>query len=528
MNEFEQLASDYLDGELSADRTAELAALLQTDEQKRAEFFGLYRQHRELAVEFGGFDRGLFVGEVLKRLRTDRDRFVTAVTEQVGEVAAKAEALKREKIIRRKRGRLIRLPHAEREGGRSDVPLRPRRRPPWGLTALAAALLVAVGIQFHRRPGPGPARAAAPAVAELREVRGAVQIVRDGAGVRARAGDAVLAGDTVRTAAADSGATVVFRAGRSEPGEKSVAPDVRATGPDAVIVAELRMDAGTALTVYRAAPASPSDAARPAMPRTTVSNGGVEVRVVSVPRAPELVLETPHLDVYVLGTEFRVSVDAVCSFVHMRQGKVRVVDRREGTSTVLAAGESLGFGTGYATSFDTPESARGWRAIRGQWAIQDGQYVHTRPTDDGNYAYAASPFRMRDGTLEARATATKHNEINKGGCFGFLKYMDKDNWYAVRFGSYGSLAVLVYEGGKQRVIETGVMWRPEVGRAYLAKVVVDGDRLMISLDDKPMAVVQDVPLFGQAGAVGFYGLSSCAFDDFRVSANLRVAETRAR
>ncbi|MBN1670522.1 MAG: hypothetical protein JXR37_05795 [Kiritimatiellae bacterium] len=176
----------------------------------------------------------------------------------------------------------------------------------------------------------------------------------------------------------------------------------------------------------------------------------------------------------------------------------------------------------YGTAFDGPEAVRSWRPVSGGWHVADGRYVC--PNNDGG-AQTVSPFPIGDGAIRARAAATQRNKHKERG-FGLMKYADADNHIIVRYGSYGNVTVVVQEHGKRRVIQTGYKFNPASDQTYGLEVVIKGDRLMILLDERPVAVVEDLPVFAAPSYVGFYGISACWFDDLRVTADPRGLQGR--
>jgi len=203
--------------------------------------------------------------------------------------------------------------------------------------------------------------------------------------------------------------------------------------------------------------------------------------------------------------------------MNCHSNKRKVCVRAAAILTVLCASAC---GGARHDDFQGAHAGTGWRGEGGTWQVVDGRYAHTREKTDGGAAYAVSPFPIADGTIAVRATATQHNRVNGGGCFGIAKYMDADNWYAVRYGSYGAVAVVVHAGGKRRIISTGYHFRPKRDQTYDARILIKGSRLLVCLDKRAIAVVEGLPVFDGPTYAGLFALSACAFDDVQVSKEL--------
>ena len=135
---FDDLWADYLEGDLDADGWAALEAVLAADPALARRAADLYADHRLLGLAVRPADEGLFVREVVTRVRGDLDRFVSGVGVQL-----------RDKV----------------------EPARPRRR--WlGYSLVAtAAVALTLAAQWGIRPaGPETPAAADPVAALSRPV----------------------------------------------------------------------------------------------------------------------------------------------------------------------------------------------------------------------------------------------------------------------------------------------------------------------------------------------------------------------
>jgi hypothetical protein len=181
---------------------------------------------------------------------------------------------------------------------------RPRPRSWWAAPlALAASVALVLGWRAVRRP---PTPAAPAAVASIAE-RGGDVIVNGGA--PRPDGDTLRPGDRIETRA---GATATVRFGR----------------------ATLRLGPETALSLERA-PARPAQSAD----LLRLHSGALETEV-RPDAGPALVIATPHARATVVGTRFRLWVNAASTRLEVTEGHVRFDRLAEGLTTTVAAGET--------------------------------------------------------------------------------------------------------------------------------------------------------------------------------------------
>ncbi len=132
---------------------------------------------------------------------------------------------------------------------------------------------------------------------------------------------------------------------------------------------------------------------------------------------------------------------------------------------------------------------------------------------------------LTEGVITVEATATGRNSSGDG-CFGLVaRYLDDNNWLAIRFGAYRQVALLMRVGGEKRI--TGL--RPftcEVGRRYRARVTLARGLLLLELDGKPAGVARD-PFAGRAGRPGVYAQSPARFHLLTVSDTLVLPDLTA-
>ncbi|MBN1670518.1 MAG: hypothetical protein JXR37_05775 [Kiritimatiellae bacterium] len=184
---------------------------------------------------------------------------------------------------------------------------------------------------------------------------------------------------------------------------------------------------------------------------------------------------------------------------------------------LLAAAAPCAAAETYQNGFDGPDATQRWRPIVGEWRMSDSRYACVRdPVTGGPAGRTVSTVPLGDGTIEAHVKATARDKPNKGGGFGLMKYVDEQNWLAVRFGSWKNVTLEIFEDGKRRIEECGCIFDPEIGRAYRIRAIFRGSRVLILLDKRVVAVMDGLPVFEGARA-GLFAISACEFDDVQVS-----------
>jgi ferric-dicitrate binding protein FerR (iron transport regulator) len=180
MERFDELASEYLDGNLSPAEAEELAALLEADSERRRAFAEIVRQGRVLARALDSRPPEDFARRVMRALEGNGAPFVAAVMGEVRSVA------------------------------------RPRRRSGWTAAGLAAAVAGALVIWATLR---------SPGAAELLQAGPEASLVRGGAAVPARPGAILRSGDLLR--AGGTGGAVIGYAGEGTRLEVESGTDLR-------------------------------------------------------------------------------------------------------------------------------------------------------------------------------------------------------------------------------------------------------------------------------------------------------------
>jgi hypothetical protein len=139
-------------------------------------------------------------------------------------------------------------------------------------------------------------------------------------------------------------AFVVDAAGRRP--ARAGTPLLAGQGLDAPRGAVFSFADGTRISLAAAEVRDLQEGRKPRGKRLTLLRGAVELGVARQPADQPFAVVTPHAEVRVLGTSFRVSVapDGKRTLVDVDEGKVRVVRARDGKSVDLAAGQAVDVG----------------------------------------------------------------------------------------------------------------------------------------------------------------------------------------
>ncbi|MBN1669830.1 MAG: FecR domain-containing protein [Kiritimatiellae bacterium] len=207
----------------------------------------------------------------------------------------------------------------DRDAGRKVLPL-PRRARSWRITALAAALLVAMGIGLH---------------VQMRRLRD-----QFGAAPRAAA----------LSAAAVDGDIALEQAGR----RSRLAPGMVLALPCRIVSAGPHADAafvyrdGTRLRLQGETVLQFRDVPDTGAKSVFVETGMLEADVAPQPAGRAMLIESRDAEVHVIGTRLTVSVSADATHVDVAEGEVRVSCKRTGQSVALSAGHSAVVAAGIA------------------------------------------------------------------------------------------------------------------------------------------------------------------------------------
>ncbi len=147
---------------------------------------------------------------------------------------------------------------------------------------------------------------------------------------------------------------------------------------------------------------------------------------------------------------------------------------------VTRGGETL-----YASDFST--GAPGWRAVKGDWKVQDGAY-RQRSLDTGPLAMAGD-VGWSDYTYSLKARKISGGE-------GFLIMFgarSEGDWYWWNLGGWGNVRHQIEkcQGGAKMLVGDGVPGRIETGRWYDIRIEVNGARIRCYLDGKLIHDVED-------------------------------------
>ncbi|MGH9366727.1 MAG: FecR domain-containing protein, partial [Thermoanaerobaculia bacterium] len=156
----------------------------------------------------------------------------------------------------------------------------------------------------RREEQKAPTVAAPQAVARIERAEGAVFLLTDAGRSPARAGQGLLAGQTIETAGATSSAAVAFADGTRV--EWAGATEVQEGGG-------------------------------PRGKRLTIARGTVTAVVTKQPYGQPMVFATPHGEAVVLGTTLRLAVDALSTRLDVREGRVRFVRTEDRASVEVAS-----------------------------------------------------------------------------------------------------------------------------------------------------------------------------------------------
>ncbi|MBN1671115.1 MAG: FecR domain-containing protein [Kiritimatiellae bacterium] len=294
MDRFEQLLADYTEGALDLREAGELVELIRSDPALQRRFLDLVRIESVLRSE-----------HTPAHMQADLERRVAMCLVEPAHLESTAEQVL---------DRIARIP-----SGRAPAARRRRRPPrlrrpasvwPWWGTALAASILILLGLTFNGQIGRLVDRfepAAAACVARLERVEGAGTVWSGSTGEPASAGRALVGSDRI----------------------------VMGAGGRAVV----RLSDGTSLALGTGADLTLEGQVTPAARRVVfVAAGTVAAEVVPQPAGREFTVRTPHARVQALGTAFAVSVLPGSSRIDVQRGEVLVTNLANRETARLAAG----------------------------------------------------------------------------------------------------------------------------------------------------------------------------------------------
>ncbi|MBN1674460.1 MAG: FecR domain-containing protein [Kiritimatiellae bacterium] len=194
---------------------------------------------------------------------------------------------------------------AEHRRARLRVPVRPWG---WWVTAVAASILVLLGVYVHRALQQLAVRAElGPSLGVVARVQGAPLLERGGARRPLVPDEPVFARDRLLSQGPGTEVSIRYRD----------ASEIR-LGPESVLVFAAR--------------------GPPPGKRLSLDRGVLTAHITPQPQGAPMCLDTPHAEIRVVGTEFVTAAGADSTRIDMTEGEVRVRNKRSGEFADLKAG----------------------------------------------------------------------------------------------------------------------------------------------------------------------------------------------
>jgi len=321
MATFEQLVGDYLEGALDVHGKAELADLLEADEEKRELFVDLYRNERLLVAKLGTAAADEFADGILSELHEDENHMIDSVM---------ADVRRYPRMPRRATSRELR-------GPASTYQRRPEAGYParvgvagWGAKrwlAAAAVLLVAVGASLLV-----PLSRLATGVTPIAQLAttGGVTVHRGSETLAGKDGMSLAPGDSV--AVAETGdAQIWYPDGTRLDIDHNSRITLRANRRPA--------ERGGRVWAWLARRTrGRTDAGRPYVKHVDVVRGALLAQVVRQPADRRMSFSSPQAEALVLGTRFTMGVLNAETRIQVIRGKVLVSSKATGESYTLSDG----------------------------------------------------------------------------------------------------------------------------------------------------------------------------------------------
>ncbi|MBN1670556.1 MAG: FecR domain-containing protein [Kiritimatiellae bacterium] len=311
------LVSEYLDGQLAPEAHAELLARAQQDPAQLAVIRKQILISELLEQQFSPKRaRETFVAELQKRLPSDQSGVAF-----VRELTARLDAVEK-KPARRPAGMPTPRPHPRVRTRRGRAPSRaaltPRLRQRPGrpfvglwITAVAASVLVLLGLLFGRVLVSELGRHTVPPVAQVATVQAAagdVRLWRGGQACTVAVGSGLLLADRLQTRAPAGRVTVRYPDGT----ELALEPETEISFQPAGAAGGRRLEMRVGRLLATVTPRTP----------------------------PPTYLTTPHAELRVLGTRFTVAVTTRATRIDMQDGRLEVAARaRPGQPAIIGRGE---------------------------------------------------------------------------------------------------------------------------------------------------------------------------------------------
>lgn len=169
-----------------------------------------------------------------------------------------------------------------------------------------------------------------------------------------------------------------------------------------------------------------------------------------------------------------------------------------------------------AEDFGGPLS-ESWQVIEGTWEVREGELVHA-DASGAPHARILASTPIREGIIEVDATPMEQNRYRFASVGLVGKYVDDQHEWWFRFGSYGAISIDGRIPGIDK-IQIGSV-RPECGRTYRLKIVMQGGLVGVSVDGTMIAIFHD-PFADLDGRPGVFTETHARFDNFRVTRHPR-------
>jgi len=149
----------------------------------------------------------------------------------------------------------------------------------------------------------------------------------------------------------------------------------------------------------------------------------------------------------------------------------------------------------------------GWTSVSGEWSWQEDRLIQSAVPD--MYSMTVRQETLLEGTITVEGAATEANSSGDG-CLGIIcKYIDKDNWLAVRYGAYGGIMVAKCVDGERDFARLR-SFTCEIGRRYECAVQMAEGVIVATLNGRAAGVIED-PFRDRAGSPGIWSQSAAEF-----------------
>ncbi len=140
------------------------------------------------------------------------------------------------------------------------------------------------------------------------------------------------------------------------------------------------------------------------------------------------------------------------------------------------------------------------------------------------YSMIVRDETLVEGAITVEGAATAVNSSGDG-CLGVIcKYIDRNNWVAVRYGAYSAIMVAQTVEGQRRFSRLR-HFICKIGTPYTCEVRIAGGVIVAALDGKPVGVIED-PFRDRSGRPGIWSQSPAEFYRMSVDSGPQVEDTR--